>query len=55
MEFIIASAMVTPETWAQVMNPTFKAINSVSIIAWAMENNACVRRPVPNPIIILRP
>jgi hypothetical protein len=55
MEFIIASAIVTLETWAHVMNPTSEAINSVSIIVWAMENNAYIRRPVPNPTIILRP
>ena len=45
--------MVTPETWAQVMNPTAEAMNSGSTVAWATKNDACAKRPVPNPTVVL--
>jgi len=31
-EFVIASTMVTPETWAQVMNPTAETMDTGSTV-----------------------
>ena len=52
-EFAMASAMVTPETWAQVMKPTAWATLSGSTIACATEKEACANIPVPRPMSTL--
>ena len=36
-EFAIVRAIVTPKTWAQVVNLTAEAINSGSTVTWATE------------------
>ncbi len=52
-EFAMASAIVTPVTCAQVINPTADETFSGSTIACATEKEAWANRPVPKPIRML--